>query len=313
MMKKFELCYDIEPDKSFLVPDLLPKDEPFTGDWSDSLAFHYHYYILPTSIISRFIVRMNAFIHGTIWRSGVVLMKNGNIALVKADTEDRIIYIRVTGDRNTRRDFLSMIRGELETIHKTIAKIEVAEKVPIPNNPNAEPVDYKLLLQLEQKGIATHHVKAGNKLVETNVRALLNGIEPEKVRAEKGSALYIGGDVRDSTITLGDDIKITLNKNVFKSIYRLVEESSREETDKEDIIADVNEIEYEVAKGEQVNESFLSRRLRNLKKTAPDIADVVLAALTGPGAALAQLPRRWRKGYKVKQNNIRIIDIFPPK
>ena len=33
MMKKFELCYDIEPDKSFLIPDLLPKDEPFTGEW----------------------------------------------------------------------------------------------------------------------------------------------------------------------------------------------------------------------------------------------------------------------------------------
>jgi len=69
MMKKFELCYDIEPDKSFLIPDLLPKDEPFTGKWDNALAFHYHYYVLPTSIISRFIVRMNTFIHKTIWGS----------------------------------------------------------------------------------------------------------------------------------------------------------------------------------------------------------------------------------------------------
>lgn len=31
MMKKFELCYDIEPGTTFLVPDLLPKNDPFTG------------------------------------------------------------------------------------------------------------------------------------------------------------------------------------------------------------------------------------------------------------------------------------------
>lgn len=28
MMRKFELCYDLVPDQKFLVPDLLPKDEP---------------------------------------------------------------------------------------------------------------------------------------------------------------------------------------------------------------------------------------------------------------------------------------------
>ncbi len=98
MMKKFELCYDIEPDKSFLIPDLLPKDEPFTGEWDGALAFQYHYNVLPTSIISRFIVRMNAFIHKTVWRSGVVLKSGGNTALVKADTEDRKIYIWVSGE-----------------------------------------------------------------------------------------------------------------------------------------------------------------------------------------------------------------------
>jgi internalin A len=124
MMKKFELCYDIEHDKSFLIPDLLPKDEPFTGEWDDVLAFQYHYNVLPSSIISRFIVRMNAFLHKTVWRSGIVLKNGGNTALVKADTEERKIYIWVAGDKNTRRDFLSAIRMDFNAIHKTIAKIE---------------------------------------------------------------------------------------------------------------------------------------------------------------------------------------------
>ncbi|MBK9927008.1 MAG: TIR domain-containing protein [Anaerolineales bacterium] len=181
MMKKFELCYDIETDKSFLIPDLLPKDEIYTGEWDDALAFQYHYNVLPSSIISRFIVRMNAFIYkNTIWRSGVVLKSGNNTALIKADTEDRKIYIWVLGDVTTRRDFLSAIRFEFDAIHKTIAKIEVTEKVPLPNYPSAVPVDYKLLLQLEQKGVTTHHVQAGNDIVEITVSELLDGVRPSK-------------------------------------------------------------------------------------------------------------------------------------
>jgi internalin A len=183
MMKKFELCYDIEPDKSFLIPDLLPKDEPYTGEWDGALEFHYHYYVLPTSIISRFIVRMNAFIYKTIWRSGVVLKSGGNTALVKADTEDKSMYIRVSGNVNTRRDFLSMIRGELEAIHRTIPNIEATEKVPIPNHPKADPVDYTFLLQLERDGRKSFPVSINGKIVDISVSELLNGIRPSKNRA----------------------------------------------------------------------------------------------------------------------------------
>ena len=94
MMKKFELCYDIEPDKTFLVPDLLPKDEPqltFHG----IPAFEYAYPVLPSSVITRFIVRMNQKIDdGFVWRTGVVLKIGDNHALVKADIEDKKITAR---------------------------------------------------------------------------------------------------------------------------------------------------------------------------------------------------------------------------
>ncbi len=194
MMKKFELCYDIISDKSFLIPDLLPKDEPFTGEWEGALAFQYHYNVLPTSIITRFIVRMNAFVYKTVWRSGVVLKSGGNTALVKADTEDRRIYILVCGDVNTRRDFLSAIRVEFEAIHKTIAKIEAIEKVPLPNYPNAAPVDYAFLLQLEHDGRESFPVSIAGKIVDINVRELLNGIRPSKKQATKVFISYAHED-----------------------------------------------------------------------------------------------------------------------
>ena len=169
MMKKFELCYDIEPDKSFLIPDLLPKDEPYIDEWDGALAFQYHYNVLPTSIISRFIVRMNAFVHKTIWRSGVVLKSGGNTVLIKADTEDRKIYILVNGDQNTRRDFLSAIRMEFDTIHKTIARIEANEKVPHPAYPNLV-LDYSELIEFERRGISEFPKKVDSEVVICNVQ-----------------------------------------------------------------------------------------------------------------------------------------------
>lgn len=179
LMRKFELCYDIEPNQTFLIPDLLPKNEPYTGEWKDALTFQYHYDFLPSSIISRFIVRMSAFIHQTVWRSGVVLKHKGNIALVKADSEERKFFIWVSGDENTRRDFLSVIRAEIASIHNTIARIEALEKVPVPNQSHIV-VDYDHLLMLEQKGI-TEYIPEGMQ-EPINVKKLLNGVVPENER-----------------------------------------------------------------------------------------------------------------------------------
>ena len=180
MMKKFELCYDIEPDKSFLIPDLLPKDEPFTGDWDGALAFQIHYNVLPSSIISRFIVRMNAFVHKTIWRSGVVLKRGDNTALVKADTEDKKIYIWVTEKKTTRREFLSAIRMEFDAIHKTIAKIEAVEKVPLPNAPEAAPIDLTFLQQAASEGRESLPVQVGNRIIDLLVKEVLSRIDTEE-------------------------------------------------------------------------------------------------------------------------------------
>jgi internalin A len=77
MMRKFELCFDFaeQAGERFLVPDLLAKEEPYTGEWDESLTFQYHYDILPGSVISRFMVRMHAYIYKkTYWRNGVVLV-----------------------------------------------------------------------------------------------------------------------------------------------------------------------------------------------------------------------------------------------
>lgn len=185
MMRKFEICFDLEgfTDKKFLIPDLLTKEEPYTGDWQDTLLFRYHYNVLPSSIISRFIVRMNHKIHKkTYWRSGVVLADKQNTALVKADREDKKIFIWVSGSLPTRRNFLSSIRCQFDYIHKTIAGIEAKEKVPLPDRPEIV-VDYEHLLNLEELD-ETSFIPSGLK-TRVNVKQLLDGIETECDRKQR--------------------------------------------------------------------------------------------------------------------------------
>jgi internalin A len=205
MMKKFELCYDIETDKRFLIPDLLPKDEPATGDHQNSLAFQYHYTVLPSSVVTRFIVRTNEFIDELVWRSGVTLKDGGSTALVKADIEERKVFIWVSGDEYRRHDFLSKIRGQFDAIHKTISKLEVKEMVPVPGHPEAEPVDYDLLLQMDHNNVDVYPVLSNGKMIIVKVREMLSGVVRQEDR-QRGNVtnVYIGGNL-DGNMIIGDD------------------------------------------------------------------------------------------------------------
>ena len=184
MMKKFELCFGFEGDEKFLIPDLLSKEEPYLNwDYDNGLAFQYHYNFLPGSVISRFIVRMHQFIaSNTYWRTGVVLKHKDNKALVKADLDDRKIFIYVTGKEQTRRSFLEIIRADYDRIHNTIPKIEAKEKVPLPGHDGVV-ADYNHLLDLESLGEETF-VPEGLK-EKVSVKKLLDGIETEEARREK--------------------------------------------------------------------------------------------------------------------------------
>ena len=218
MMKKFELCYDIEPDKTFLVPDLLPKDEPAELKFNGVPAFEYAYPVLPSSVITRFIVRMNQkILNGLVWRTGVMLKIGENTALVKADIEDRKITIAIDGLEHTRRDALSAIRYQLDEIHNSIKGLNPQKMVPIPNAPNAEPLEYEYLLMLEREGQETHLVKDGSQLVKINVREVLSGIESDAQRRDPGgnvTNIYVGGNF-DGNLTVGNSnqsIKDSYNK-----------------------------------------------------------------------------------------------------
>jgi hypothetical protein len=117
----------------------------------------------------------------------------------------------------------------------------------------------------------------------------------DKVVNNSGTSISIGGSVSGANIVVGSNNTVTnstTTQNIFAPVYQAIEQSARSAQDKEDLKAEYQEIETAVAKGQEVDESWLSRRLRNLKRMAPDIAEVALATLAGPGAAVAVIVKQ---------------------
>jgi internalin A len=184
LMQEFQLCFALPdcPSPKFLIPGLLPKDEPENISLKgDTLDFQYHYRILPEGVLSRFIVLSHEKIHAqTCWRSGVMLAyregaETYNIARIKADPEDKKIFIAVSGRETTRRVFLSLIRDTFAKIHNSFADLEVTEWVPVPDHPDHPPLDYQELLGLEAMGVRDYPI--GKLQIRVNLRQLLNGYE----------------------------------------------------------------------------------------------------------------------------------------
>ena len=129
-------------------------------------------------------------------------------------------------------------------------------------------------------------------------------VERDKNAPGNEANIRIGGSVSGSNIVVGNNNTVTnrtSTQNTFAPVYHAIEKSERSPQEKEDLKADIQEIEERVANGDSVDETWLSRRLRNLKKFAPDIAEVALSALAGPGAAVATIVTQISERIKAGQ------------
>ena len=196
LINEFQLGFEL-PDceqKTFLLPGLLPNDEPSEiAAEEDTLDFQYHYKVLPASVILRFIVLSHNRIHShTYWRTGVLLeyVEDDcvcNTARIYSDPIDRKIFISIGGQKHTRRDFLSVIRETFKRIHRSLANSDsITEWVPLryqkvqPVDTESEPnsqkilcIEYQELLGLEKMNVREYPI--GKLGVKVNVSQLLDG------------------------------------------------------------------------------------------------------------------------------------------
>lgn len=189
LMRKFDLCFSFpDDDTHYLIPELLDKQEPpETSEFNvgECLNLQYHYPVLPEGLLPRFIVRTHALSEGLPrWRTGVILQFEGCRGLVKADVQDKKVFISVNGPVLSRRRLLSVIRSDVERINRDIRNLQPQEMVPIPDYPTAV-LPYEKLLAMERQGIGRFPEFVGDKVVELEVADLISGLRPEHPRQVK--------------------------------------------------------------------------------------------------------------------------------
>ncbi|MBC5833654.1 GTP-binding protein [Flavobacterium sp. F372] len=129
LMKKFELCFEVEQNV-YLIPELLkPEKLEFDWDYKDNLRFEYHYDFMPAGIMARFIVRTRNLIYDkTFWKNGVIIQRENTRALITTDQYSRKLFIWING--NNASFLLEIIRKELNDIHQSLNYSDVPEKIP---------------------------------------------------------------------------------------------------------------------------------------------------------------------------------------
>ncbi len=118
---------------------------------------------------------------------------------------------------------------------------------------------------------------------------------------QTGGGAYIGGNVTvgDNSKFVGRDDHSTSGASaeqiaqLFQAIFKQIDEKPNlKPEDKQDLHADVHDVQTEIAKGDQADESFLERRLRNIQRMAPDILDVIVTTFADPALGLAKVVQK---------------------
>jgi internalin A len=298
LMKEFELCFQLEcqPPK-YLIAGLLPKDQPDKTELEgETLEFQYHYKVLPESIISRFIVNTHDKIYNSIyWRSGVMLQYQQynevyNIARIKADPEDKKIFITISGRKETRRTFLGILRNEFQKIHNTFAKPEISEWVPVPGYPQHPPLDYQELLgyeSLESRRQSQIVNPQGVNVIINNNNSIDNNNKPMTNNTNNfynPNIANFANEVKDNASQQASNFTQTSGANI-NEILQLIGNLRQTATQfppeiHDDIIIDIEYIETEIQKSEnERSKPKLKKHLLALL-TAVSVAAVPIAGMT---------------------------------
>jgi hypothetical protein len=97
-----------------------------------------------------------------------------------------------------------------------------------------------------------------------------------------GGGAYVGGNVNTGG---GNFIGRDQFNQTFQPIYDHIEKTPLPAPVKEDLKAEVKELQEHIQAHAAPDEGFLARHMRNIRRMAPDILDVILKSLAGPQAA----------------------------
>jgi hypothetical protein len=136
--------------------------------------------------------------------------------------------------------------------------------------------------------------RKGLKQGENNARKGESTGGNKTVTAASQGSVSIGGNVSGSIITVGNNNIVGLQvEQAFSPIYKAIENHPNlSAADKTDLNGETQDLEAELKKGDEADESFLTRRLHNIKRMAPEILEVILATITNPAAGFGLVAKK---------------------
>ncbi|WP_158623299.1 COR domain-containing protein [Corallococcus sp. CA053C] len=131
LMMRFRLCYRLEGGGTYIAPQLLgsaapsPESRPAGG-----VVVKYEYEFMPKGIVTRLIVGLHQLIadQSLVWRSGVVLERDGVRCEIVEEYARRQISVRVFGAYP--RELMAIVDNEILRIHGGFRKLRCKTLVP---------------------------------------------------------------------------------------------------------------------------------------------------------------------------------------
>ena len=246
MMLKFELCFRIGETDDYVAPELMPAEHPGYNlkkkEQEPALHFQYQYDFMPAGIITRFIVRQHVNIfEGIFWKNGALLRYGNSVAEIIADPMNRRIKIKIEGGDKKRA--LNTIRREIDHIHETLNRPDVAEMLPCNCDVCAQSetprlFSYRELLKYQEAG-EKEIVCSEGRIKRVRVEGLLHGFKAKltgkqwnvflsyatedrariKTIVSMLQKLYIDYWLDDEQINPGDSISQKIEHGLLNSAY----------------------------------------------------------------------------------------------
>jgi hypothetical protein len=219
LMINFHLCYPVSDSREYIVPHLLPTNQP-AYEWpaSANLVFRYEYDFMPKGLITRLIVAMHHRIadRDMVWKSGAIFEREGARAEVLEEYQRRQIRVRANGQ--DARGLIAIVDNELERIHAAFPKLKLEKNVPCNCKActvSPDPYLYKVsaLKQFAAKGRQIQCYDSG-EMVDASalLRELFPGLAPRDTLRDKPAArrVYVSYKHTDEGIALVDLIENVL-------------------------------------------------------------------------------------------------------
>lgn len=109
-------------------------------------------------------------------------------------------------------------------------------------------------------------------------------------------SVVIGGNVERSNIVVGDNNVVNNQSVQLESLFKVIVEAVESQpnlapAEKEDIKAELQEVKTALEEPKP-DETFIARRLRNIKRMATEIVEVAFETLKNPIGGVAEVVKR---------------------